>query len=168
MNQTRLAAYLLLIWMEKNEMKWNKTRSNKKKHRFSGLKFLYSALWSAWKRKNKAQEDIDRVLRIWCMIQPQTLSQCETTGTQRVRSFFIALCTELQSFLLCVCYYCLLLVGVCVNVLFFNQEYVSHTTMARRSVNHWALLHGWKINCIEYITHVVLSLIHICIRFGVS
>lgn len=117
------------------------------------------------KKKNKAQDYIDRVLRNGCDVA-RTLSQCETTNTQRIRSlFFTTLCIELQSsFFVCVCVwmYAIIVVSGCLC------EYVSHTTIARRSVNHRALLHGWKINCIEHIAHVVLSLIHICIRISVS
>lgn len=116
------------------------------------------------KKKTKLKTTLTEFFETVVMLQEPFRSAKQLTHKEYGLSFLLhcALSCNLPFLCVCVWMYAIIVVSGCLC------EYVSHTTIARRSVNHRALLHGWKINCIEHIAHVVLSLIHICIRISVS
>lgn len=72
MNRTRLAAYLLLIWMEKNEMKWNKTRSNKKNTDFLDWNFCIRLFEVHEREKTKLKKTLTEFFEsgVWYSHKP--------------------------------------------------------------------------------------------------
>lgn len=164
MNQTRLTAYLLLIRMEKNEIKPGVTQ----KTPIFWTEICCIRLFEVSERKNKAQNYIDRVLRIWCVIQPEPFRSAKQP-THKEYGLFHCIVHGVAVFFVCVR---AIIVSWWVSVCecAFLQPRICQPHHNGQAVSQSPSIVAWmkNLNCIEYIAHVVLSLIHICIRFSVS